>query len=122
MNDAEKREGTVLTVESMPVELETEFFERLRQSGMRGGEACRRCTRSGFLTRDEDTSLCPPCRRGTPDGWTPAHSVRKAETGSPLADPLLAVCALCQGNGVVNWQPFGPHEPRCPSCQGRGQR
>lgn len=118
---SESPKGTSFSLEPMTPELEAKFFDALRSSGMKAGEACRRCTRSRFLTRDEDTTLCPPCRMGKPDGWNPACSVRRAETGSPVADPLLALCALCQGNGVVNWQPFGPHEPRCPSCQGRGQ-
>ena len=111
-------EGTVVSLEKMAPELEAKLLAGLRESGL-VDHRCDRCTRP-YLSRDT-SPLCPPCRVGKPDGWSPAFSVRSAQTGSCLPDELRATCALCAGHGVVNWQPFGPHEPPCPSCGGAGQ-
>lgn len=110
--------GSSFSIEPMPAEMEAKFMDGARQSGF-VDRHCERCTR-WYMSR-EDSPLCPPCRHGKPDSWCPALSVRKAITGSPVADPLLVSCAFCAGLGVVGWKPYGPHEPRCPCCGGCGQ-
>lgn len=87
-------------------------------SGLRD-DACTMCTRS-FLTRHATSRLCPPCRMGKPDGWTPAHTIRNSVSGDPRPLPGVATCGSCKGLGVIGWQPGAP-TPRCPDCQGLGQ-
>ena len=109
-------EGTELSVEADDEVME-KFLAGARASGMRA-EVCMMCTRP-FLTRDK-SRLCPPCRHGKPDGWSPAHSVRSIEFGSCLPVEGMSTCPDCRGLGVIGWQPGGP-TPHCPRCRGRGQ-
>ena len=111
-------ESIELELEQPEPEVMSAFLSAARASGMLSG-VCTMCTRP-FLTRG-DNRLCPPCRSGKPDGWTPAHTVRKLRFGDCRRVPGLSDCEACAGNGVMGWQPGAP-AIACPECEGFGQR
>lgn len=113
-----KEKPMEIVSEAFDEETEKKLFAGLRGSGMRD-EACTMCTRA-FLTRHERSRLCPPCRMGKPDGWTPAHTMRKARLGDPRTVKGHESCPSCQGLGVAGWQPGAPTPP-CGTCEGLGQ-
>src|SRR5262245_35792456 len=95
-----------------------QFEDAARASGL-CDVVCARCTRP-FLTR-ADSDLCPPCRGDSkPDGWTPAHTYRKLDLGSPVVVPTMIECHACLGLGSPGWEPYAPF-PRCEHCNGHGQ-
>lgn len=113
-----KEDPVELALEMPEPDAMAKFLAAARASGLHD-EACTMCTRP-FITR-EKSRLCPPCRMGKPDGWTPAHTMRKLRTGSCLRDSEQIDCSSCQGLGVSGWQPGAPASPICPSCRGSGQ-
>lgn len=114
-----KDDSIELQLEPLPPKLKQALLSALRGSGMRDA-VCPRCTRP-HLTRREDSSLCVPCERGKPDGWTPAHTMRALATGTCRPREGWASCAQCAGLGSVGWEPFAPSPP-CPACGGLGQQ